>query len=54
MAIATHLDHVAVPMLLPGISVTTTPDDYSVINMFQIQRFDGTRWNGVGKTMSGD
>jgi ABC-type branched-subunit amino acid transport system substrate-binding protein len=29
---------------LPGISITTTPDDYRVVKQFQMQRFDGTRW----------
>jgi hypothetical protein len=51
--IATHIDHLRVPMLLPGITVTTSPTDYSVINRFQIQRFEHGRWVGVGKTISG-
>jgi ABC-type branched-subunit amino acid transport system substrate-binding protein len=29
---------------LPGMSVTTTSDDYRVIKQFQMERFDGTRW----------
>jgi hypothetical protein len=40
-------------MLLPGITVTTTPTDYSVINRFQIQRFANGRWVPIGKTISG-
>ena len=52
--IATHLDHLSVPMLLPGITVTTTPTDYSVINRFQIQRFESGRWVPIGKTISGE
>jgi branched-chain amino acid transport system substrate-binding protein len=51
--IATHLNNLRVPMLLPGITVTTSPTDYSVINRFQIQRFAGGRWVAVGKTISG-
>ncbi len=54
LKIATHLDHLRVPMLLPGITVTTSPTDYSVINRFQIQRFEKGRWVPVGKTMSGE
>ena len=51
--IATHLDHVRVPMLLPGITMTTSPSDYSGISQFQIQRFEGGRWVPVGKVISG-
>jgi branched-chain amino acid transport system substrate-binding protein len=52
--IATHLDHLHVPMLLPGITVTTTPNDYSGISRFQIQRFESGRWVPIGKVMSGE
>ena len=51
--VATHLNNLRVPMLLPGITVTTSPTDYSVINRFQIQRFENGRWVPVGKTISG-
>ena len=54
LRIATHLDHLQVPMLLPGITVTTTPVDYSGINRFQIQRFESGRWVPVGKAISGE
>jgi branched-chain amino acid transport system substrate-binding protein len=52
--IATHLNNLRVPMLLPGITVTTSPTDYSVINRFQIQRFENGRWVAVGQTISGE
>ena len=52
--IATHLNNLRVPMLLPGITVTTSPSDYSVINRFQIQRFENGRWVAVGQTISGE
>jgi ABC-type branched-subunit amino acid transport system substrate-binding protein len=52
--VATHLDHLNVPMLLPGITMTTTPTDYSGIAQFQIQRFESGRWVPVGKVMSGE
>jgi branched-chain amino acid transport system substrate-binding protein len=51
---ATHLRDLRVPMLLPGITVTTSPSDYSVINRFQIQRFQNGRWIVAGKTISGE
>ncbi len=52
--IATHLDHLPVPMLLPGITITTSPTDYGGITRFQIQRFEGGRWIPVGKAISGE
>jgi branched-chain amino acid transport system substrate-binding protein len=52
--IATHLNNLRVPMLLPGITVTTSPTDYSVINRFQVQRFHDGRWVPIGKTISGE
>ncbi|HEY7577209.1 MAG TPA: ABC transporter substrate-binding protein [Acetobacteraceae bacterium] len=51
--IATHLHDLHVPMLLPGITVSTSPTNYSVIDKFQIQRFESGRWVPVGKTISG-
>ncbi len=45
---ATHMQGVRVPMLLPGISVTTAPDDYRSVKQMQLQRFDGTRWVPLG------
>jgi hypothetical protein len=53
LSIATHLDNLRVPMLLPGITVSTSPTDYSVVDKFQIQRFENGRWVTVGKTISG-
>jgi branched-chain amino acid transport system substrate-binding protein len=39
---------------LPGMSVTTTTDDYRVIKQFQMERFDGTRWVLFGPILSDD
>ncbi len=50
---ATHLDHVPVPLLLPGITVSTTPQDYRVIRDFRLQRFDGRRWVLFGDPVGG-
>lgn len=41
---AIHLEHLALPLLLPGIIISTMPEDYGVIHQFRMQRFDGTRW----------
>jgi branched-chain amino acid transport system substrate-binding protein len=50
---ATHLDHLKLPMLLPGITVRTQPDDYRLYRQFQLQRFDGQRWVLEGTPVGG-
>ena len=45
---AAHLTNVDLDMLLPGISVTTTPTDYRVNKQFQMARFNGERWERYG------
>ncbi|MGC2782071.1 MAG: ABC transporter substrate-binding protein [Bradyrhizobium sp.] len=45
---ATHLDHVELGMLLPGISITTSPADYRVNKQLQMIQFDGTHWQNIG------
>ena len=50
---ATHMDHVHVPMLLPGITFDTSPTDYSPVKQMQLRRFDGARWVGFGGIVNG-
>ena len=45
---ATHLKNVELDLLLPGISVTTTPTDYRVNKQLQMVWFDGERWQPFG------
>ncbi len=45
---ATHLSHVELDLLLPGITVSTTPEDYRVNKQLQMVRFDGERWEKFG------
>jgi branched-chain amino acid transport system substrate-binding protein len=52
MRVATHMDHVAFPMLLPGITASTSPTDYFPIKQFQMQRFDGKEWVPFGPLRS--
>jgi len=49
---ATHLTSVDLDMLLPGISVTTTPTDYRVNKQFQMARFNGERWERYGEIIT--
>jgi ABC-type branched-subunit amino acid transport system substrate-binding protein len=49
---ATHLDRVELDLLLPGITVSTTPSDYRVNKQLQMVRFDGERWQPFGSIIT--
>ena len=48
---ATNLKGIELPMLLSGISVQTTPEDYAAITERQFARFDGKTWVLFGKVI---
>jgi branched-chain amino acid transport system substrate-binding protein len=45
---AANLKHLKVPLLLPGITVDTSPTDYAPIQCEQLAKFDGTEWKRFG------
>jgi branched-chain amino acid transport system substrate-binding protein len=45
---AANLKHVKLPMLLPGIAINTSPDDYAVLKQSRLASFDGKRWTIIG------
>jgi hypothetical protein len=45
---------VEAPMLLPGITITTRPDNYTAFSQMQMARFDGTSWVPDGPVISID
>jgi branched-chain amino acid transport system substrate-binding protein len=45
---ATSLDKVSLPLLLPGVTVSTSSDDYLLFQQLRLQRFDGKSWAGFG------
>jgi ABC-type branched-subunit amino acid transport system substrate-binding protein len=49
---ATNLTSVSLPLLLPGITVTVTPDNYSTFNTFKLAKFDGKTWKFFGENIS--
>jgi branched-chain amino acid transport system substrate-binding protein len=49
---AEHLDLV-LPMLLPGIRITTSPTDFRPIKELRLQRFDGRHWQLFGDIITG-
>ncbi len=50
---ATSMHDITLPMLLPGIAVSTSAGDYQPIKQMQLQKFDGTTWKLFGKVISG-
>ncbi|WP_188610885.1 ABC transporter substrate-binding protein [Chelatococcus reniformis] len=44
LEIATSLDAVDFPMVLPGIALRSTPQDYDTFKSLKIQRFNGKSW----------
>jgi transposase len=45
---ATNLRDLELPMLVPGIKVSTSPTDYYPVQQLQLMRFDGKRWVRFG------
>jgi branched-chain amino acid transport system substrate-binding protein len=41
------------PMLLPGIKINTSPDNYFLIRQMQLARFNGEIWEPFGELISG-
>ena len=41
-----------VPMLLEGIKITTSPDDFEPIQQLRLARFDGEKWQIFGDVIS--
>ena len=41
---AASLNNVALPTLLPGITLQTSPTDFAPIEQMQLMRFDGKSW----------
>jgi ABC-type branched-subunit amino acid transport system substrate-binding protein len=51
---ATNLKDVSLDLLLPGIRINTTPDDYRVNKQMQMMHFNGERWELFGPVISDD
>ncbi|MBV8092614.1 MAG: ABC transporter substrate-binding protein [Acetobacteraceae bacterium] len=50
---AANLRHLELPMLLPGITVDTSPTDFAPIKQVQMERFDGEHFVPFGPILSG-
>ncbi|HUB97601.1 MAG TPA: ABC transporter substrate-binding protein [Stellaceae bacterium] len=49
---ALNMKDVKLPLLLPGIALNTSPDNYFPMHTMQLKRFDGTRWVLIGKPVT--
>jgi len=49
---ANDLHHVVLPLLLPGITVDTSPTDHRAIDQLRFEYFDGENWVLTGNTVS--
>jgi branched-chain amino acid transport system substrate-binding protein len=50
---AANLQHLELPMLLPGITINTSPTNFAPIRQAQLRRFDGERYIPFGPILSG-
>ena len=51
MYVASHLKNLKVPLLLPGITVDTSPTDFAPIQCEQLRKFNGETWEIFGKVV---
>ena len=50
---AASIHDLKLPMLLPGIVVSTSADDFAPIRQMQLMKFDGNTWKLFGEVISG-
>jgi branched-chain amino acid transport system substrate-binding protein len=51
---AANLHNLTLPMLLPGITLSTNADDFAPIKQMQLMKFDGVTWKLFGEVTSAD
>jgi ABC-type branched-subunit amino acid transport system substrate-binding protein len=50
---AASIHGLKLPMLLPGITISTSANDFAPIKQMQLERFDGNTWQLFGEVLSG-
>ena len=50
---AANLKNFAAPMLIPGITINTSPDNFAPIRQLQLLSFSGTTWEPSGEILQG-
>ena len=51
---AANLKDLQLDMLLPGITINTSPTSYYPLQQLQMEKFDGKRWERFGPVISGE
>jgi branched-chain amino acid transport system substrate-binding protein len=51
---AANLKNFRTEVLLPGITINTSPTDFAPISQLQLMRFKGEKWELFGDIISGD
>lgn len=54
MKVVSAIKDEQLPLGLPGVTVTISPDNYAAYNKLQISRFDGKTWEPIGSVISAD
>jgi len=49
---AANLKNFHAPLLAPGVTINTSPDNYSPIRQLQLRQFDGESWVPIGDLVS--
>ena len=49
---ATTIKSLKLPLLLPGMTLNTSPSDYFLVKQGQLAKFTGTQWQGFGDVLS--
>ena len=49
---AANIRNLALPMLLPGITINTSPTDFRPIKQARMARFNGERWELFGPVLT--
>ncbi len=49
---AANLKDLKLPLLLPGMSINTSPTDFFPVEQGQLVKFNGTRWEGFGELIN--
>jgi branched-chain amino acid transport system substrate-binding protein len=50
---AASIHDLKLPMLLPGITVSTSVDDFAPIKQMHLRKFDGATWKLFGEVIAG-
>jgi ABC-type branched-subunit amino acid transport system substrate-binding protein len=53
MKVVTSIRDLEAPLMLPGLSLSISPEDYSAFGQLQISRFDGKTWQSIGPVIDG-